>query len=394
MKISKQIIFFTSLGMCLHALGQTTLNASIGVEGLVDDQFDLTSEGSDVQSVTYRPNVRLTYEGRRYESELSALYAATQFVGDDAMFSDFGILNAGWDQSYEGQRSDFGLSINFRESLAANTLELNDNALTQENDIVRSFRFNPTASWSTGPRTNLDLAYSYQRSRTESDDGTDELRADNDFHRLSFGWRKDVSQRSALTLTGRFLAFRPRETEFTGQTQVDADVFSGSVGGNFFLSERWSMAGSVGLEQLNRDSGDLGPGESVEDGDIVFFADWAIERTGQHTDVGFGLSAGTVQQIDGGVDEQQSINFTLESGLSRSLTLDIDLQHLIAQQRSRGLTEFDAILRWQFANNWRSSLAYQFRNQEADESLFLDSLDGQSNRVFLRLTYVFNDLRF
>ena len=102
-------------------------------------------------------------------------------------------------------------------------------------------------------------------------------------------------------------------------------TFNLSVGGTYQLFNNWSLTGSLGATRVTFDEDSLGAGlqNVVDDGQTVVFSDLQATYTGFKDFITVSADAGTTQQIDGTLDNQQGITLAGSDGTLRDCPLTL-----------------------------------------------------------------------
>lgn len=369
---------------------EMVLSTNVGLALFHDDQFDLRRENTEVTSFVYQPEMSLSYNGRVYESELFANAVYNRYI--DSFLGDTENATLGWTGRRRGLDSTLALNANYSERIANDLVGLGGSLEVAAGETVKILTISPSYTRALSARNRIDLIYGYQQTRRFEDD--------NDRHSINTAFLRSITPRSNVGLYLDFLSYRSKENQEIN-TESDADVYSLSFGGEFTLSERWMLNGSIGGSQAVFDDLTIsGATEEldrvVEDGDILLTARVVASYNGLRNDFGLRFYAGTEQQFDGTIDNQQTLELLLSREINRLLSFNTQARFFQAELDSRENYLVSAALDWTTSQKWRYQLSYRYQTQTSidDENPMAEELSGDSNRIVFTVFYKFDNMQF
>lgn len=385
----KTLLSLTAMGVTFVASGadaqNLVLRTSVALDAFFYDQYDIRVEDSELGIAALRPTMSFVYDGQQYDSNLQFGAVYNEFIDSD--FESTNTLNVGWTNSYAARTSTTVLGVNYSERLIEDYVELDDGIDLLGTDIVKTFDIAPSYSKALSEQTSVDFRYAFRETRFDSDGPLNDEKYNQ--HAATVGWLRSVSARSVFGLYANFIAYRPKGD---ANEDLETDVYGLSIGGEFDLGNGWSITGTAGATQVEYDAAlvdSSGVEYSVDDGDSVFAADLSAEYAGQRNRVTLSANAGTSQQLDGAVDNQQGLGFGWSRDLTETVTSEFTWRYFQSDRNDREDHSVEAKLNWAAGQRWYYTLSYRYRDQASSDRL---PLDGDSNRVALSIDYRFDDV--
>ena len=362
------------------------VGGGVGVAAYYDDQFEVGVSDSDVAAIRFRPSGFVRYPGRLLRSRLDVSAAFNQFLGSD--FEDTDNLSINWETNRDFQYTTLQLNVSYVERLVDDYVELDDVIALTRSEEVEDLTISPVFFWQLSDRTRVSALYEFGQTSLDSsgagffDFGGEEF----DEQLITLGWYRTLSERSELAVFGRYITFEPGED----QNDAGTETFNLSVGGTYQLFNNWSLTGSLGATRVTFDEDSLGAGlqNVVDDGQNVVFTDLQATYTGFKDFITVSADAGTTQQIDGTLDNQQGITFSWVRRYSEGLSSNLSGRYFQADRSDRQDYTISASVNWRSASPWSYSVNYRFRDQLVSSR----EVDAGSNRLTFEVNYSFQDL--
>ena len=360
------------------------LDANFAVTTFYDDRFEVAIEDSNLAGIRYQPSATFSYEGQTYQSELGFRAVYNDFL--DPAFNDNTNFNISWDNSRSFERSSIQFGVTYNERLLEDFVELDDLIEVSRSDEVQVLSLNPAFSYSLSQRTQIFGTYQFsQTSLQTTDANTGVSGEDFDSQTATFGLQRALSEKSTLSFFASYTSFLS-QSEFADQ---ETAVFGFSVGGSRVLKNGWELSGSFGGQQVDVVVAAPGQFDTLEDGQVILTADLEASRSSGRSTTVISATAGTSQQLDGVVDNQQGVGFSWSRDLSQKLSSNTNLRYFRADRSGRQDYSLTAGLDWRSSPRWSYSVNYQFRDLITSAG---GRDEGPSNRVTLRINYSFRDL--
>lgn len=382
-------LFVLILSNTLGAQG-ISLATSVGIDAYYDDQFDTQIEGSETGATVYRPNMDFIYDGQRHQSTFRVGADYNEYW--DSNFSGSSNFNVGWDHEYVGVSTVSGLRSGYSERILDGFEQFDDAVILSNNDPLEVVSVNPYISITLSPTSRLEMEYNYEQNSAQEPGGTTLVSASQS---LSANWFKSVSRNYSFGLYLYAEVYQP-ESIAEADVRLDSNVYGISVGGNYILSPHWTVEGSVGMSQIivnGEDENQLA--SAVGDGDNVVIAQVGSTYRGQVDTVTFTLDAGSTQQLDGFVDDQQSVSVAWERRLSEVMSASFEGEFLNAERDDRESFSGELALSWRQSEKLDYQLAYRYRKDESViDDILRERIGGDSNRITFSVQYSFEQMKF
>lgn len=366
------------------------MSTQIGLDAFNDDQFDLQTQNSDTSAIVYRPDITLSYVGPRYQNSLEFGAVYNQFF--DSEFDNTSNFNAGWLGQRNTATSNVSLSAGFDQRLVEDFLEFDDvNATATQ--IVETVNMGASYSINLSELNQVQLAYDYTETIPAENPLLDTVESVR--HDLLIQWLQARSSRSNFGILANAQSYRPEQVDTGALQRADVDTLGLALVGAFQFNDRWNIAGNLGANQARIEGfGDIAPDEEVivEDGDVLLAASAGATYTGLRNVISIDLEAGTTQQLDGVVDNQQSISANWDRNLRERWNSNVSARYFTAERDDRTNINVQASITWQQSPRLLYRLAYQFRAQEFDLGDDVLDTSNQSTRFTLTLEYSFEDI--
>ena len=376
------VLIGISIAAGLPAYSQGVLvGANVSVDTFYDDQFETDISDSQLGGLRYQPSITFDHQGQVYQSQLSLGAVYNEFFDPD--FEDNENFNISWDNNRNFQRASIQLGIAYSQRLLDDFVQLDDVTEITRADVVTNLSASPGVFWRLSERTRVTAQYQFSQTDIESDLDFDE---DFDQQRVTLGWFRSLSPRSELAVFATYSQFNPGDS----QNDAGSETVGLSVGGDYQLGNTWMLSGSLGVQQITFDTESLGFFQQtvLDDGQIVAFADIQLGREGRRGSIAITADAGTTQQVDGTIDNQQGLSVNWQRNLSQRLSSSLTGRYFQADRSDRRDYSFTAGLNWRSSPRWSYSLNYRFR----DQLISTNDNDASSNRITLGIDYSFQDL--
>ena len=378
--------FFSSV-VCSQNL---VVSTQVVVDTFYDDQFDLQTPDTETGSITYRPLINLAYAEQQYESAIQFGAIYNQFF--DSAFENSTNFNVDWQARRMTANSEFSLDAGYTQRLVEDFVELDDISVSA-NQTVETIGFGADYSYTFSPRNQALFGYSQTIDRL----GDSALRAstENVRHDISVQWLRLLSPRSNIGVSATYQLFRPEIDGPAGNQTIDTDTIGLALVGATQLNERWSLSGNIGANQAQLDSpGGLQQEDDaiVGDGDINLVSSLALTFSGLRNDFSINLNSDTTQQLDGVVDDQQSLSITWNHRISELWSSNITSSYFVADRDDRTNIDILAALNWQKSPRWLYRFFYQYQEEDVGFDGGMIGTSGRSNRVLISVQYSFEDI--
>ena len=365
------------------------VSTQVGVDTFYDDQFDLQTPDTETGSIAYRPLINLAYAGQQYESAIQFGAIYNQFF--DSAFDNSTNFNVDWQARRIAATSEFSVDASYTQRLVEDFLELDD-ASVSANQTVETIGFGADYSYTFSPRNQALFGYAQTVDRL----GDSALRAstENVRHDIIAQWLRVLSSRSNVGVSANYQLFRPEIDGPAGNQTIDTDTIGLALVGNTQLNERWSLSGNIGANQAQLSFADGLPEDDaiVEDGDINLVSSISLAFSGLRNDFVINLNAGTVQQLDGVVDNQQSLSVNWNRRISELWSSNVTSSYFVADRDDRTNIDVRATLNWQKSPRWLYRFTYQYQEEDVGLQGSMLATSGQSNRVLISVQYSFDDI--
>ena len=285
------------------------------------------------------------------------------------------------DSRFRGERSEYSLGLLF-DTESTLTSEAATSGLTEVNKQRYQFVVSPQWSYSVTERASVNLGLNYRDVFYE--DVTDTPLFDYRVGTLSVGGGYRLSERGALDLRLDYGQFR------TDQVGTEYDNFGAQLGGNYLLTESWSLTVLAGLRRTEaRFPGFFGTRVTQESTGPTY----ALNLRKQF-DRGGGLDFGATRELapsgTAEVLDTTSLRFRVTYPFTERWRVRLDVNGYRNRQpdgessvSDREYAAGTLRLTYQLQPAWTLAAGYRYRWQNRDEI----PGDADSNAVFMTLAW-------
>ncbi len=331
------------------------------------------------------PVLTLSHKTDVSEVRASALYG-TQVYTDFPGFNQ-DIQNYDLAGNYKTERFDWGLALNHSITPTRNTaLQNSGNFAVNAASTTQSV--SPTITYHLSEIDNLTLAPSYSVT-TFSNGGSGVFRNYNNLN-INLAWQRTWTERYTTALSFFYANLDSKQGSVADPTSFSFDSYGVNLTNNFALTERWKLAGTVGIRKTDS-TNDQGNSSS-----IGFLADFGADYTLDNFTSGIHFSRSLTPSNFGRLQEQTDAGWNLSYKLAEKLTSSFSIYYLdttqvnVANQNARQNIVIQPSVNWNFAPEWTLTGSYRYRTQDRTQDILGNTIDNksvESHLIMLTLNY-------
>lgn len=234
---------------------------------------------------------------------------------------------------------------------------------------------NPSFSYKLNEFDTLRLNGSYSETSYTGKDFNN-----SQTHSINLDWQHSWSDRFSNNISATYSAF--------SSTIQQSSTYNLNLGLNFMLSEQWSIKGTVGGRLTNSEKS---TSKHQSEG---FLVNATLDYSGEKLSSQLGINRSLLPSSQGQLQEQDSLNFTLDYALSQKLSTSFSANYQRSnttatsnQSTSREYLTLQPALNWQIDSDWTISASYQYRTQNSTTGQNTGVSSGFSNSVMLTINY-------
>lgn len=233
----------------------------------------------------------------------------------------------------------------------------------------------PAFSYKLNELDTLRLNTNYSQTSYSGNDFNN-----NQSYSINLDWQRAWSERFSNNLSVSY-------SSFSSDIQ-QSSTYNLNLGLNFMLSEQWSIKSTVGGRLTNSESF---ANKNQSEG---FLVNATLNYSGEKLSSQLGVNRSLLPSSQGQLQEQDSLNFTLDYPLSQKVSTSFSANYqrtnttsLSNLSMSREYLTLQPALNWQIDSDWTVSASYQYRTQNSSTGQNTGVSSGFSNSVMLTINY-------
>lgn len=233
----------------------------------------------------------------------------------------------------------------------------------------------PSLSYKLNELDSLKLHANYSQTSYSGNDFNN-----NQSYSVNLDWQRAWSERFSNHISISYAAF--------SSDIQQSSTYNLNLGLNFMLSEQWSVKSTVGGRLTNSES------VASKNQSEGFLVNATLDYSGEKLSSQLGVNRSLLPSSQGQLQEQDSLNFTLNYPLSQKLSTSFSANYqrtnitsFSNQSTSREYLTLQPALNWQIDSDWTVSASYQYRTQNSSTGQNTDVSSGFSNSVMLTINY-------
>jgi hypothetical protein len=233
----------------------------------------------------------------------------------------------------------------------------------------------PSFSYKLNEIDSLKLHGNYSQTSYSGNDFNN-----NQSYSVNLDWQRAWSDRFSNHISISYAAF--------SSDIQQSSTYNLNLGLNFMLSEQWSVKSTVGGRLTNSES------VASKNQSEGFLVNATLDYSGEKLSSQLGINRSLLPSSQGQLQEQDSLNFTLDYALSQKLSTSFSANYqrtnttsLSNRSTSREYLTLQPALNWQIDSDWTISASYQYRTQNSATGQNTGVSSGFSNSVMLTINY-------
>ena len=348
---------------------QWTVDAKIQQELGYNDNVRMSNTPQGSMYYTLIPEVNFSHKTSNSIIDASASYGIQRYSSISTLNRSLQKYHI--DAKYLTERAVWEIASSMSVAPSLNTASMYSGNFSSNADRT-SQSINPSFSYKLNALDTLSLNGSYSKTSYTGKDFNN-----NQSHSIKLNWQRSWSERFSNNVSVSY-------STFSSQIQ-QSSTYNLNLGMDYMFSEKWAITGTVGGRLTN----------TINSQSEGFLVNAGLNYTGEKLSSQLGINRSLLPSSRGQLQEQDSVNLTLNYPLSQKLSTSFSANYRNTnrssinsdQSSSRQYLAIQPALNWQIDPDWTVSASYQYRSQSRSSSQNAGVSSGFSNSVMLTINY-------